>query len=247
MRKVVLSHDFIARYWVLFTRNLVIDIELFVICGPYIRQPRYLHVNYIFEKILSFGINPTIDNKLPAINASQMFNAKVVTVSMIINCVVQSCALNVEIKCFILNVCRLNKTSSDTLTLQRSISRHKAYCVVARNSFSNLTGLQPQRIVSAIQFETLYLKGESGAVRNIWYASRTHFKPKSRELSFPHNLFLSFLSVLKFVTEHGNDMCKLCKISKRLDNWNRCCGPTLFSEIWVQYEFRAEILYCTTP
>ena len=37
----------------------------------------------------------------------------------------------------------------------------------------------------------------------------------------------------------------LCKISKGLDEWNRCYGRTRFRKIWVLDAIRANIPYCT--
>ena len=42
------------------------------------------------------------------------------------------------------------------------------------------------------------------------HPSETHLKPKSRENSVTHDLFLSCLIVLKFYTEYGNDTAALC-------------------------------------
>ena len=39
---------------------------------------------------------------------------------------------------------------------------------------------------------------------NVGCPSETDLKPKSREISFAHNLLLSYLIVLKFCTEHGS-------------------------------------------
>ena len=39
----------------------------------------------------------------------------------------------------------------------------------------------------------------------------------------------------------------LYKIAKQLDNWERCYGRTRFREIWVEDEFRVDILCYTTP
>ena len=42
------------------------------------------------------------------------------------------------------------------------------------------------------------------------YPPETHFKLKSREVSFAHNLFRKWPIVLKFCTEHGSDTAVLC-------------------------------------
>ena len=45
---------------------------------------------------------------------------------------------------------------------------------------------------------------------NIRCPPENHFKPKSREISFAHNLLLSYLIVLEFCTEHDSDTVVLC-------------------------------------
>ena len=40
--------------------------------------------------------------------------------------------------------------------------------------------------------------------------SETHYKPKSREISFVHNLFLSYPIILKFYIEHDSITAVLC-------------------------------------
>ena len=55
-------------------------------------------------------------------------------------------------------------------------------------------------------------------------------KPKSREITFAHYLFRRDPIVLKFCTEHGND---LCTISKWLDKRKGYYGRTRFCVIWV--------------
>ena len=42
------------------------------------------------------------------------------------------------------------------------------------------------------------------------YLSETHLKPKSVEIWFAHNLFLNYLIILKFWTEHGSVIAMLC-------------------------------------
>ena len=44
----------------------------------------------------------------------------------------------------------------------------------------------------------------------IGYPSETHLKPKSREISLAHDLFLSYAIVLKFFTEHGSGAAVFC-------------------------------------
>ena len=44
----------------------------------------------------------------------------------------------------------------------------------------------------------------------IRYPSETHLKLKSHEISFARNIFRSYLIVLKFCIEHGNDIAVLC-------------------------------------
>ena len=51
--------------------------------------------------------------------------------------------------------------------------------------------------------------------------------PKSREASFASDSFLSYQLLINC---HCRD---LCKISKRFDKRNGCCGRTIFREIWV--------------
>ena len=51
------------------------------------------------------------------------------------------------------------------------------------------------------------------------YPFETHLKPKSHENSFANNSFSSYPIVFKFGTDY---CCVLCKISTRLNNWNRC-------------------------
>ena len=76
------------------------------------------------------------------------------------------------------------------------------------------------------------------------HPSETHLKLKSRSLVCPY--LLSYLSNrLKFCTKHDRDCCALYKMSKWLDNRNRCLGRTRFREIWVSDEFRPDILHCT--
>ena len=44
---------------------------------------------------------------------------------------------------------------------------------------------------------------------DVGYPSETHLKPKSRGLSFAHNLILTYPIVLKFCGEHGDDTAML--------------------------------------
>ena len=53
----------------------------------------------------------------------------------------------------------------------------------------------------------------SGGCCNIGYPSETHFKPKSREISFASNSLLSWRIVLKFCTEYDSTLCKISKHS----------------------------------
>ena len=56
-----------------------------------------------------------------------------------------------------------------------------------------------------------------GVPCNIRYPSETHLKPKSREISFAHNLFISYPNILKFCKEHGSYTAMLCV--KFQSNW----------------------------
>ena len=54
------------------------------------------------------------------------------------------------------------------------------------------------------------INGEPGVLYNMGYPPETYLKLKSREISFPHNLFSSNPIVLKFSTEHGSNTAVLC-------------------------------------
>ena len=68
----------------------------------------------------------------------------------------------------------------------------------------------------------------------------------------PSTSFLICQVVLKFCTEHDNDSSILYtkfKISKRSDNWKGCYHKyrqTKVPKIWVEDEFRTDILNCST-
>ena len=49
-------------------------------------------------------------------------------------------------------------------------------------------------------------------VCNMGYTSETHFKLKSREISFVHNTRFNCPIILKLCTEHGSDTAVLCAI-----------------------------------
>ena len=49
---------------------------------------------------------------------------------------------------------------------------------------------------------------------NIGYPSETHIELKSREISFAHNLSISYPTVLEFHTEHGSIIAVLCAESQ---------------------------------
>ena len=52
---------------------------------------------------------------------------------------------------------------------------------------------------------------------DVGYPSETQHKPKSRQISFAHKLFLNYPIVLKFCTEHGSDTAVLC--AKFQNDW----------------------------
>ena len=54
---------------------------------------------------------------------------------------------------------------------------------------------------------------------NIGFLPDTHHKPKSREISFAHNLSISYQIVLKFCTEYGSDTAVLR--AKFQNDWTR--------------------------
>ena len=65
---------------------------------------------------------------------------------------------------------------------------------------------------------------------NIGYTSENHLKLKSRENSLVHNIHFNN----PFLHNARQEHCRaLYKISKRLDNSDRCYGWTRFQEIWV--------------
>ena len=75
-----------------------------------------------------------------------------------------------------------------------------------------------------------------GGLCNVGYPSETHLKPKSGEISFPHNLLISYPIVLKFCIEYDSDavgLCAKCQNDWTTDNGNGCYGRTRFREIWV--------------
>ena len=49
-----------------------------------------------------------------------------------------------------------------------------------------------------------------GVLHNIGYPSAMHFKLKSHEILFAHNLFHRYLIILTFCTEHDSDTAMLC-------------------------------------
>ena len=51
---------------------------------------------------------------------------------------------------------------------------------------------------------------ELGVLCNMRHPSKTRLGPKSREVSFAHNLSLNYPLVLKFCTEHGSRTAVLC-------------------------------------
>ena len=74
-----------------------------------------------------------------------------------------------------------------------------------------------------------------GALCNMRYLFETHLQLKSHPIMFAYNLCRIY-------------HCRaLCKISKRLDNWNRFYGRMRFREISVWDEFWMDILSCTDP
>ena len=57
----------------------------------------------------------------------------------------------------------------------------------------------------------------AGVLCNMGYPSETHLKPKSREISFAHNLLCGYPIVITFCTEHGSDTAVLC--AKFQNDW----------------------------
>ena len=70
---------------------------------------------------------------------------------------------------------------------------------------------------------------------NILYPSETHLLSKSREISFAHNLFPSYPSFCRRLLPYH---CRArCKISKRLENCNRCYGWRYFARFGFKITF----------
>ena len=53
------------------------------------------------------------------------------------------------------------------------------------------------------------------------YPSEFHLKLISREISFVHNLFISFSIVVQFCTEHGNDSAVFVQSFKTIGQLKR--------------------------
>ena len=77
------------------------------------------------------------------------------------------------------------------------------------------------------------------------YLSETYLEFRSWEVFFVHYLFYSCPIALHKAWQWY--CCALYKISKWLEYWNGYHGMMGFHEVWVEDEFRMDIIYCTAP
>ena len=76
-----------------------------------------------------------------------------------------------------------------------------------------------------------------GGLCNIGYLSETHLKPKSREISFAHNLSVSYAIILKISTDHGSDTVKL------QNDWATKTDKRDFARFEFEVSFRTDVRY----
>ena len=114
-----------------------------------------------------------------------------------------------------------------------------------------------ETMIETIHFTMLYMPGTSIMLYPLLYTNNcsighppeTHLKLKSREIS-PSMSTTSICLVRSFWNFAQSTAVILpCSVQnfKRLDNWNEHYWRTRFREIWLQYEFRVDILYRNSP
>ena len=101
------------------------------------------------------------------------------------------------------------------------------------------------RCATCHEFFWLSFYRDPSSCYNIGYASETHHKLKSHDISFVHNSFLSCSIISKFCTEHGSDTAVLW--TKFQNDWATEMDVMGDQDLSLRWVSEVYILYCYKP